>query len=358
MTDPSIREPDVLNEPGARERAGWAAEAAERENAFVIASGSVQRETPIVADVEEALEDFHVGTHVGIGQHAPKDNVEKATEAARRADADLLVSVGGGSVLDAAKFVQRELSDGFETEIPAHVAIPTTLSGSEFTILAGWTAEGSDGQPVKTGMSDPRIVPDVALLDGEACTYTPRWLWAATGIRAVDHAVEGITSSQATEESDERCLEAIELFAEHLPEAVDDADDVEAHTQCLEAGRQASAGINYAASGAGLSHKLGKAIGSTWDVPHGVTSALTLPKVLEFEAERQPERVALIEDALGVDDAADAIRQLVADVGIERKPLKEYGIEGTDVPWIVEYALGKRDDDVEQLTLELLEDVE
>jgi len=64
---------------------------------------------------------------------------------------------------------------------------------------------------------------------------------------------------------------------------------------------------------------------ANWDVPHGVTSALTLPKVLEFEAERQP--------------------------------LAEYGIEGTDVPWIVEYALGKRDD-VEQLTLELLEDVE
>jgi alcohol dehydrogenase len=207
-------------------------------------------------------------------------------------------------------------------------------------------------------MSDPRIVPDVALLDAEACTYTPRWLWAATGIRAVDHAVEGITSSQATDESDERCLDAIELFAEHLPDAVNDEENLEAHTQCLEAGRQASAGINYAASGAGLSHKLGKAIGSTWDVPHGVTSALTLPKVLVYEAERQPERIQRVADALGVADAADGIRQLVADVGIERQPLAEYGIEGTDVPWIVEYAIGKRDDDIEKLTLELLEDVE
>jgi alcohol dehydrogenase class IV len=353
----NIREPDVLNESGARERAAWAVEAAESENAFVIASGSVHRETPIVTDVEEALGDTHGGTHVGIGQHAPVENVEKATEAAREAGTDLLVSIGGGSVLDAAKFVQRDLSDGFEGPVPAHVAIPTTLSGSEFTILAGWTKKGSDGKPVKTGMSDPRIVPDVALLDAEACSYTPRWLWAATGIRAVDHAVEGITSSQATDESDERCLRAIELFDEHLPAAVDDNEDLDAHTGCLEAGREASAGINYAGSGGGLSHKLGKALGSTWDVPHGVTSALTLPEVVAFEKDRQPERVALIEEQLGVDDARQWVLDLVEAVDIERKPLEEYGVEPTDVPWIVEYALGKRDSDVEQMVLAMVDEV-
>ncbi len=347
----------MLNAPGARREVDNACKAGERENAFVIASGSVERETPIVDDVEDALGGFHAGTHVGIGQHAPQDNVNKAIEAAEQADADLLVSIGGGSVLDAAKFVQRELSDGFEDPIPAHVAIPTTLSGSEFTLLAGWTVKGSDGKPVKTGMSDPRIVPDVALLDAEACSYTPRWLWAATGIRAVDHAVEGITSPQATAEVDERCVRAIELFDEHLPAAVDDPDDEDAHTGCLEAGREASAGINYAGSGAGLSHKLGKALGSTWDVPHGVTSALTLPVVAGFEAERQPERIQLVADALGVDDAREGLIDLIEAVGIERKPLAEYGVEPTDVPWIVEYALGKRDDKIEKMILEMIEEV-
>lgn len=357
MTGSSIREPDVLNKPGARHEADKACKAGERERAFVIASGSVDRETPIVDDVEAALGEFHAGTHVGIGQHAPQENVNKATEAAQQADADLLVSIGGGSVLDAAKFVQRDLSDGFEGPVPAHVAIPTTLSGSEFTILAGWTVKGSEGKPVKTGMSDPRIVPDVALLDAEACSYTPRWLWAATGIRAVDHAVEGITSPQASEESDERCLRAIELFAEHLPAAIEDADDADAHTGCLEAGREASAGINYAGSGAGLSHKLGKALGSTWDVPHGVTSALTLPVVMAFEADRQPERTQLIADAFGAETAREGVLDLVEAVGIERKPLKTYGVEPTDVPWIVEYALGKRDDKIEKMILEMIDEV-
>lgn len=357
MTPRSIREPDVLNQPGARHHVDKAVETGERENAFVIASGSVERETPIVSDVEEALGDAHAGTHVGIGQHGPRENVEKAIEGAEQSSTDLLVSIGGGSVIDAAKFVQREVSNGFEDEIPAHVSVPTTLSGAEFTILAGWTVQGADGKPVKTGMSDPRIVPDVALLDAEACSYTPRWLWAATGIRAVDHAAEGITSPEADEAVDERCVRALELFNEHLPPAVQDEKDQDAHTQCLEAGREASAGINYAGSGAGLSHKLGKALGSTWDVPHGVTSALTLPVVMAYEKDRQPERTGLIADALDADTAREGTLDLIERVGIERKPLAEYGIEPTDVPWIVEYALGKRDDKVEGMVLDMIEDV-
>lgn len=353
----SIREPDVLNRPGARHDVDKALESGTLEKGFVIASQSVQRETPIVKDVEEALGDAHAGTHVGIGQHGPRSNVEEAIKGARQAEADVLVSVGGGSVIDAAKFVQREVSNGFEDAVPAHVAVPTTLSGAEFTILAGWTVEGSDGKPVKTGMSDPRIVPDVALLDAEACSFTPRWLWAATGIRAVDHAAEGITSPDADDEVDARCVRALELFNMHLPAAVSDEGDEQAHTQCLEAGREASAGINYAGSGAGLSHKLGKALGSTWDVPHGVTSALTLPVVMAFEQERQPERTELIAEALGAKTASEGALNLIEAVGIERRPLSEYGIEPTDVPWIVEYALGRRDDKVEGMVLGMIDEV-
>ncbi len=353
----TIREPDVLNRPGARHDVGKAIEGGSRERAFVIASASVERETPLVSDTVAALGDAHVGTHVGIGQHGPRSSVEDAIRKATESEADVLVSIGGGSVIDAAKFVQREMSNGFEGRIPAHVAVPTTLSGAEFTILAGWTVEGSEGRPVKTGMSDPRIVPDVALLDAEACSFTPRWLWAATGIRAVDHAAEGITSPDADDSVDERCVRALELFNAFLPAAVEDAKDQEAHTQCLDAGRDASAGINYAGSGAGLSHKLGKALGSTWDVPHGVTSALTLPVVMAFEEERQPERTALIADALGARSASEGTLGLIERVGIERRPLGEYGIEPTDVPWIVEYALGRRDAKVEGMVLDMIEDV-
>ncbi|MDX1611146.1 MAG: iron-containing alcohol dehydrogenase [Candidatus Thermoplasmatota archaeon] len=355
MPSAEIREPDVLNAPGARTQVAKAVENLEADRAFIIASNTVATTTPVVKDLEEALGDAHVGTHRGIGQHAPADAIETAAAHAKRASVDLLVSCGGGSVIDATKFVAWALADqGAEPLLP-HVAVPTTLSGAEFTLLAGRTVEGSQGRPVKTGMADPRIIPDVAILDPDACRFTPRWLWAATGIRAVDHACEGITSPQATPESDERCLRALELFAEHLPESVADAEELAAATQCLEAGREASAGINYAGSGAGLSHKLGKALGSTWDVPHGVTSALTLPAVMAFEAKRQPERAQLIADALGADTAEDGVLALIEAVGIQREPLGSYEVKETDVPWIVEYAIGKRDPQVEKLVLGLFD---
>lgn len=203
MSDEELREPDVLTGPGARREVAKACQANDAGRVVIVASGSVDQETPIVDDVVDALGELHAATHVGIGQHAPADNVAAATALADEHEADALVSIGGGSVIDAAKFVQRDLSNGFEQPVVLHIAIPTTLSGAEFTILAGRTTEGSDGRPVKTGMSDPRIVPAVALLDPEACSYTPRWLWAATGIRAIDHAIEGITSQQASHLSDQ-----------------------------------------------------------------------------------------------------------------------------------------------------------
>lgn len=350
---PELSEPDVLASPGARRLVARAAKTNDAARALVVASESVATTTSVVKDVEAALGERLALTHVGIGQHAPHASIEAATAAAQRAGADLLVSIGGGSVIDATKFVAHALSDGFSRPLPTHVAIPTTLAGAEFTFLAGQTTE-EDGKPTKTGMADPRIVPDVALLDPEACAPTPRWLWAATGIRALDHAVEGITSERATPESDARCLTAIHAFKEHLPRSSADGADLEAAQACLEAGHAASAGINLAGSGAGLSHKLGKAIGATWEVPHGVTSAMTLPAVLELEATRQPDRVALVAEALGTDDAARGVRDLVAACGLETRPLSAYGITKDDVPWIAAYALGRRDNEVERLVRGLL----
>ena len=112
--------------------------------------------------------------------------------------------------------------------------------------------------------------------------------------------------------------------------------------------------INEAGSGAGLSHKLGKAIGATWDIPHGVTSAITLPAVLRFEAQRRPQRVALVAQALGVDDAARGVIDLVERVGLERKALGSFGIRADDVPGIVTYALGREDADVAAVVTALL----
>jgi alcohol dehydrogenase class IV len=280
--------------------------------------------------------------------------VQEAAASARDARADAIVTIGGGSVQDAGKFVRFQLSNMLSVEPILQFAIPTTLSGAEFTYLAGWTVVGPDGKPEKKGIADERLVPGVVLMDPEACRYTPRWLWASAGIRAVDHACEGITSRTAGREVEERCLTALRLLKESLPKSTADAADLSAAEACLRASHEASAGVNWGGAGAGLSHKLGKALGATWNIPHGVTSAITLPAVLAAEHQVQPERTKLIADALGARTAADGARDLIDACEVEHKPLSEYGVTPQDIPRIATYALGRRDAMVEALVLNLL----
>src|SRR5918998_452626 len=122
------------------------------------------------------------GTHVGIGEHTPGSAVELAAGEAESAGADLLVSVGGGSVVDGTKAVARQLG------YPAQVAVPTTLSGAEWAHRVGVTDEAAGK---KAGFADPGAVPPVVILDPDATIFTPERLWLSTGIRALDHAVEG-----------------------------------------------------------------------------------------------------------------------------------------------------------------------
>src|ERR687893_1404302 len=157
-------------------------EARPRGRAFVVTGRTLDEKTDLVRRVEALLGEKHAGTHVGMGEHTPGSAVELAAGEAERAGADLLVSVGGGSVIDGTKAVARELG------YPAQVAVPTTLSGAEWANRTGVTDE-SAGR--KRGFVDPMTVPQVVVLDPEATVFTPETLWLSTGVRALDHAIEG-----------------------------------------------------------------------------------------------------------------------------------------------------------------------
>src|SRR5215217_2607668 len=156
-------------------------EARAKDLAFVVTGRSLSEKTDLVRRVEKLLGGKHGGTFSGMGQHTPGSSVEEATRQAR--GSDLLVSVGGGSVVDGTKAVARELG------YPTHVAVPTTLSGAEWAHRVGVTDEESGR---KGGFADPRAVPQVVVLDPETTLFTPEKLWLSTGIRALDHAVEGL----------------------------------------------------------------------------------------------------------------------------------------------------------------------
>jgi maleylacetate reductase len=276
--------------------------------------------TDLVRRVERLLGGKHGGTFSGMGQHTPGSSVEEATRQAR--GSDLLVSVGGGSVVDGTKAVARELG------YPAHVAVPTTLSGAEWAHRVGVTDEESGR---KGGFADPRAVPQVVVLDPETTLFTPEKLWLSTGIRALDHAVEGLLYGGEHPVTDVTGAEGARRLLAYLPRSKEDPEDIDARGEL-----QVAAWLAYFGpfnTPMGLSHALGRRIGASYGVPHGYTSCVTLAPSLEVERSRVSEnRWRRLEEALG-GDPAERIAVLVQELGLPGR-LRDVGVPEEDLEYI------------------------
>ncbi|MCI0395568.1 MAG: iron-containing alcohol dehydrogenase [Chloroflexi bacterium] len=261
---------------------------------FIVTGRTLADKTPLVKRLVMLLGYRHAGTFAGIQQHVPESGIDEAAKMAHAAQADLLLSVGGGSPIDAAKSVALALAD--EEHPPLlHVAVPTTLSAAEFSHIAGYTVESTRS---KSRVIDPRLTPRVAILDPEMTLATPAWLWSSSGIRALDHAVETLYAPGDHPVQDVLALQAIaDLFA-GLPAARQRPDDLAVRLRCQLAAWMsffAPATIQY-----GLSHALGKAFGPIYSVPHGVTSCITLPPVMRYMAATHAGPLARMARALGL----------------------------------------------------------
>jgi maleylacetate reductase len=253
---------------------------------------------------------------VVIGQHAPIAEVERGADAVAACGADLLVSLGGGSPIDAAKVIGRLVADRTDppTRSLPHVAVPTTLSVAELASGAGVTDSSGD----KVGRRDPRMLPDAVIYDGELALRTPLPLWLSTGIRALDHAVEGYLADGEHPLSDVLALDAVRRLFATLPRAAADPADAAVRTE-----NQVAAWLAYTLPGptaAGLSHTMGKQIGARHGIPHGVTSCLLLPHVMRYQATRHPDRLAKLSQATGSGGgalaAADDVDGLIRSLGL------------------------------------------
>lgn len=270
---------------GSLERLAAEVELAGSRRAFVITGRTLATQTPLIRRVEAILGERRAGTFAGIRQHVPEGDIAEALRQARAGRADLLVSVGGGSPIDAAKAVARQLLAGSNTaagrSLP-HVAIPTTLSAAEFSHLAGFTEQASRS---KVGFADPAVTPRAVILDPEMTLHTPMELWLASGLRALDHAVETLYTPGCHPINDVLALQAIQALFEHLPRCKAEPEDLEARLECQLAAWMSYFGPASANAARGLSHTLGKRIGATYGVPHGVTSCILLPQVMAAKAE-------------------------------------------------------------------------
>ena len=304
-------------------------EARSWDRAFVITGRSLDEKTGLVRRVEALLGGRHAGTFAGIGQHTPGGTIEAAATRAEAAAADLLVSVGGGSVIDGTKAVARQLG------YPAQVAVPTTLSGAEWAHRVGVTDE-SIGR--KRGFVDPETVPPVVVLDPETTVFTPERLWLSTGVRALDHAVEGFLYGGDHPITDVTGLEGARRLIEYLPLSKREPEDLGARLELQIASWLAYFGPMNTPMG--LSHELGRRIGASYEVPHGITSCITLaPSLMVAKGRLSEERWSALSEALG-GEPPERVTSLVKELRLPLS-LREVGVPEGDLESIAgEYGDG------------------
>ena len=277
----------------------------------LVTTRSLVAEERLVSVVQHALGDARVAVTVVVSQHAPMAQVDACFRMADVAQVDGIVSFGGGSPIDTAKMLAVRLADRTARAARGlpHVAVPTTLSAAELAAGAGYTDDAGN----KAGMRDPRLLPDAVIYDADLTLATPMALWLSTGIRALDHAVEGFLADGLHPFSDVMALEAIRRLFDSLPSAKASPSDLSVRTE-----NQLAAWFSFTLPGqsaGGLSHVMGKQIGARYGIPHGVTSCLLLPHVIRYFQNRMPERVALLGAVTGPDPAA-SVQALIESLGL------------------------------------------
>ena len=256
----------------------------------------------IVAGLDGAA----AGTISAVRPHVPVEVAERARAAAREAEADLVLSIGGGSTTGTAKAIALDLG----TPI---AAVPTTYAGSEVTPVWGLT----EGAVKITGRS-PAVLPKLVVYDPELTVSLPPGVTGPSGLNAMAHCVEVFYAPGVNPITSLLAAEGIRVLAAGLPAAVDDPDDLEARDLALFGAYLA--GSAFAVAGSGLHHKICHALGGAFDLPHAETHAIVLPHVLAFNEPGMPEAAARIRAALGTEreSAARAVFELLEAVGAPR----------------------------------------
>ena len=281
-------------------------------------------------------------------------NVQHGVEAFKKAGADYIIAIGGGSSMDTSKAIGiiianpefedvRSLEGTAPTKNPCVpiIAVPTT-AGTAAEVTINYVITDVEKKR-KFVCVDPHDMPVIAVVDPEMMSSMPKGLTASTGMDALTHAIEGYTTKAAWEMTDMFHLKAIELISKSLRSAV--ANEKEGR-EGMALG-QNIAGMGFSIVGLGIAHSMAHTLGAVYDTPHGVACAMMLPIVMEYNAECTGEKYKEIAKAMGVegvDDmsveeyrkaAVDAVRKLSVDVGI---PTKLEALKEEDLPFLAESA--------------------
>ncbi len=300
-----------------------------------------------------------VGVYTEVPQDSDIDVCSRIGKMAIRKGVDALISVGGGSVIDTAKFTnmliscQGELHDYLSAKrmlkgpLKPHIAIPTTAGTGTEVGLAAIVKDPKSGK--KYPYANRHLVPDVAILDPLMTVTLPSSLTVYTGLDAFAHAVEAYTSTLGTPLSDGFSRQAFRVIAKYLPQAFKNGSDIEARGQMLIAASMAGFALSQTKS-LGACHAMAHALGGITSIPHGLACAVFLPAAMQYNmdycAERYKKLASEIEPSIlaeeGPKAASEAVRTItdfIRSFGIPQK-LTDLGIKQEHLEKLTENTMG------------------
>lgn len=283
------------------------------------------------------------------------DTINYAAELAKKLSCDIIIGVGGGSAMDAAKAISAmvtnkgKISDyiginKIKREPLPIIAIPTTAgTGSEVTF---WSVLVDKKSNFKAGIGSWYLIPKIAIIDSLLTKTLPPKVTAFTGMDALTHAIESYVSKATQPISEALAIHAIKLIARNLRKAFADGDNIDPRENMIIGSTIAALAFNV--TKCGLAHALASPLGGHFHIPHGIANAIVLPYVMEFNIIAVPEKFAEIagvfeENIIGFSDieagmkAVNAVKKLIKDIGIT-EGLKDYGVKKEDLKKIAEEA--------------------
>ncbi|MDD2466061.1 MAG: iron-containing alcohol dehydrogenase [Desulfobulbus sp.] len=247
----------------------------------------------------------------------PRDNeVMEAAQLYRQSNCDIIIALGGGSPMDCAKGVsivsannkhilEFQGVDNVEIPGPPLICLPTTSGSSadvsQFAII------NNTVDRIKIAIISKTVVPDLALIDPGLTLTMDRYLTLCTGMDALVHAIEAYVSSACSQLTDIHALEAIRLTYQHLPQVLDNLDDVRLREQMMLASLEA--GLAFSNASLGAVHAMAHSLGGFLDLPHGECNTLLLDAVMQYNYEAAPERYDRIGEIFGLSLAGVAAQE-------------------------------------------------
>ncbi|KAA8619047.1 EutG Alcohol dehydrogenase class IV [Pyrenophora tritici-repentis] len=331
------------------------------QRVFLVHSKALDQNTDVIKKLKERLGPFVVGAKSGVGAHSPYEDVLDIARKIHEENADCLISIGSSSYSDASKIArlmdanltpdnltvetmeglvdqEKGCADNLNDPKIKLILVPTSLSASE------WNNNSSATNPQthkKQHFASEQAAPDLILLDREVASTSPRKLWLASGMRAVDHCVETMVNEKCKEEVFHHMEDALAVLLRGLKD-YKNGESKDDHTKLLDGIEDCQIGSRNAMMGLllwnvpmGLSHAIGHQLGSVCGVMHGVTSCIMLAPVLRYTASKSDRQKQIQERVLGIwnkvlkgeeSSLADAVSNFVRFLELP-STLQEAGID-------------------------------